>query len=167
MKQKMVIMSWLVFSTISLSSILADTNQSQADPNQNKPQKPHPVTFEDNEKFKTVGSPQVSKDGKWIAYTLWEKLSPLNQIHKVTTPTVFLCGQKDWNVPVLNSELMYQSLKRLGVETQLVVYPNSHHGGWKKQFSRDYSQRALAWMDKYVKKESVIPDVVESKADNK
>ncbi|MHC4656262.1 MAG: alpha/beta hydrolase family protein [Planctomycetota bacterium] len=103
----------------------------------------------------------------WKNRQLWEKLSPLNQIHKVTTPTIFLCGQKDWNVPVLNSELMYQSLKRLGVETQLVVYPNSHHGGWKKQFSRDYYQRALAWMDKYMKRESVIPELVESKADNK
>ncbi len=106
-------------------------------------------------------------DLPWKNRQLWEKLSPLNQIHKVTTPTVFICGQKDWNVPVLNSELMYQSLKRLGVETQLVVYPNSHHGGWKKQFSRDYYQRALAWMDKYLKKESVIADLVESKADNK
>lgn len=84
----------------------------------------------------------------------------MNQIHKVTIPTIFLCGQKDWNVPVLNSELMYQSLKRLGVETQLVVYPNSHHGGWKKQFSRDYYNRALAWMDKYVKKEPAITEMV-------
>ena len=91
-------------------------------------------------------------DLPWKNRPLWEKLSPLNQIHKVTTPTVFICGQKDWNVPVLNSELMYQSLKRLGVQTQLVVYPNSHHGGWKKSFSQDYYQRALAWMDKYVKK---------------
>jgi dipeptidyl aminopeptidase/acylaminoacyl peptidase len=82
----------------------------------------------------------------------------LNQIYKVTTPTLFACGQKDWNVPVLNSELMYQSLKHLGVETQLVVYPNSHHGGWEKQFSRDYLQRALAWMDKYIKRESVIAE---------
>jgi len=106
-------------------------------------------------------------DLPWKNRQLWEKLSPLNQIHKVTTPTVFMCGQKDWNVPVLNSELMYQSLKRLGVETQLVVYPNSHHGGWEKQFSRDYCQRALAWMDKYMKRESVVAELVESKADNK
>jgi len=102
----------------------------------------------------------------WKNRWLWEKLSPLNQIHKVTTPTVFMCGQKDWNVPVLNSELMYQSLKRLGVETQLVVYPNSHHGGWEKQFSRDYYQRALAWLDKYVKKEPAITETVNSKDDN-
>jgi len=103
----------------------------------------------------------------WENRQLWEKLSPLNQIHKVTTPTLFACGQKDWNVPVLNSELMYQSLKRRGVETQLVVYPDSHHGGWKKQFERDYLQRTLAWMDKYLKEESAITEIVDSKADNK
>ena len=91
----------------------------------------------------------------WKNRQLYEKLSPLNQVHKVTTPTIFVCGRVDWNVPVLNSELMYQSLKRLGVDTQLVVYPNSHHGGWKKEFSKDYVQRTLAWMDKYLKKESV------------
>jgi hypothetical protein len=62
---------------------------------------------------------------------------------------------------------MYQSLKRLGVETQLVVYPDSHHGGWKKQFNRDYYERALAWMDKYVKAESVVAESTRSKADNK
>ena len=106
-------------------------------------------------------------DLPWENRQLWEKLSPLNQVHKVTTPTVFICGQKDWNVPVLNSEMMYQSLKRLGIETQLVVYPDSHHGGWKKQFNRDYSKRALAWMDKYVKKEPAITEMVNTKADNK
>jgi len=106
-------------------------------------------------------------DLPWKNRQLWEKLSPLNQIHKVTTPTLFACGQKDWNVPVLNSELMYQSLKRLGVETQLVVYPNSHHGGWEKQYKRDFYQRTLAWMDKYLKKESAITEIVGSKADNK
>ena len=74
MKRKRAIMSWLVFSTISLSSILADTNESQADPNQNKPQKHRLVTFEDNDKFKTVGSPHVSIDGKWIAYTLSKQI---------------------------------------------------------------------------------------------
>jgi dipeptidyl aminopeptidase/acylaminoacyl peptidase len=88
----------------------------------------------------------------WKNRQAYEKLSPLNHVHKVTTPTIFLCGQKDWNVPVLNSELMYQSLKQRGVETRLIVYPDSHHGGWKKEFSRDFYQRTLAWLDKYLKK---------------
>ena len=44
------------------------------------------------------------------------------------TPTLFLCGEEDWNVPLINSEQMYQALKSLGRETQLVVYPGESHG---------------------------------------
>ena len=75
-----------------------------------------------------------------------------------------MCGQKDWNVPVLNSELMYQSLKQHGIETRLVVYPNAHHG-LKKEYSIDYTKRALAWMDKYLKKESVTTEQGENQID--
>ena len=46
-------------------------------------------------------------------------------MQSVKTPTLIMCGKLDWNVPVLNSEILYQSLKRLGVETQLVVYPET------------------------------------------
>jgi hypothetical protein len=58
----------------------------------------------------------------------YAKLSPLLDVGQVETATIFLGGRKDWNVPVLNAELFYQSLKHKGVPTRLVVYPNSHHG---------------------------------------
>ena len=38
---------------------------------------------------------------------------------------------------MLNAELFYQSLKQRGIETQLVVYPDTHHGGWKDEFEKD------------------------------
>ena len=61
----------------------------------------------------------------------YEKLSPINDAHKVKTPTLFMCGAVDWNVPLLNSELFYQALKVLGVPTRLVVYPKAAHAsGW-------------------------------------
>jgi dipeptidyl aminopeptidase/acylaminoacyl peptidase len=102
----------------------------------------------------------------WENRQAYEKLSPLNYIDKVTTPTIFLCGQIDWNVPVLNSELMYQSLKQRGVETQLVIYPKSHHGGWKKEFTVDYYNRTLAWLDKYLKEEPATAEAVSCKTAN-
>ncbi len=74
MKQKIVFTSLLVFTVLYLLPILANTNPSQAERVQNKPQSPHTVTFEDNEKFKTVGSPHISKDEKWIAYTLSDRI---------------------------------------------------------------------------------------------
>ncbi len=32
-------------------------------------------------------------------------------------------GEKDFNVPIAGGEQMYQALKSLGVDTQLVIYP--------------------------------------------
>ena len=34
-------------------------------------------------------------------------MSPFNRLDKVVTPTLILGGEKDWNVPVLNSEQLY------------------------------------------------------------
>lgn len=90
----------------------------------------------------------------WENPELYARLSPFTHIHKATTPTLFVCGEKDWNVPVHNSEQLYQVMRRLGRTTQLVVYPGEHHGGWSFPHSRDYAERRLAWYDKYVKGES-------------
>lgn len=78
-----------------------------------------------------------------------QAISPFNDVADVTTPTLIVCGEKDWNVPVQNSDQLYQALKRLGVETQLVVYPDEHHGISLPSFERDRYERWLAWFDKY------------------
>jgi dipeptidyl aminopeptidase/acylaminoacyl peptidase len=51
---------------------------------------------------------------------------------------------------VLNSEQLYQVLKRRGVPTQLVVYPGEHHSLSVPSYERDLYQRYLAWLAKYV-----------------
>jgi dipeptidyl aminopeptidase/acylaminoacyl peptidase len=87
----------------------------------------------------------------WQNRELFEELSPLNRVGFVETPTMFLTGDADWNVPILNSELFYQSLRVKGVETQLVVYPDTSHSGWSEEFSKDYYQRILNWFDNHSK----------------
>lgn len=87
----------------------------------------------------------------WENREKYDRLSPLLQAGRVTTPTLFLGGREDWNVPLINAELFYQSLRKLGVPTELVVYPGAHHGGWPKEFERDYLERVRAWFDKYLK----------------
>ncbi len=87
----------------------------------------------------------------WENREKYDRLSPLLQAGRVTTPTIFLGGRDDWNVPLLNAELFYQSLRKQGVPTELVVYPGAHHGGWPTEFERDYLERVLAWFDKYLK----------------
>jgi dipeptidyl aminopeptidase/acylaminoacyl peptidase len=80
----------------------------------------------------------------------YERLSPFNDLEKVTTPTLILCGERDWNVPVINSEQLYIGLKKLGVDTELVVYPGEFHGISTPSYRRDLYQRHLDWFDKYL-----------------
>ncbi len=89
----------------------------------------------------------------WENREKYDKLSPLLRAGNVVTPTIFLGGRIDWNVPILNAELFYQALKMKGVDSQLVVYPDTHHGEWSEEFEKDYLQRVVAWFDHYVKSE--------------
>jgi dipeptidyl aminopeptidase/acylaminoacyl peptidase len=87
----------------------------------------------------------------WETPEKWERISPFNDVDKVTTPTLWIGGGEDWNVPILGSEQMYQAMKRLGIETQLVVYPGEHHGIRKPTFQKDRFERYLNWFGTYVK----------------
>jgi dipeptidyl aminopeptidase/acylaminoacyl peptidase len=86
----------------------------------------------------------------WQNVDRWVKLSPWFQIEKVTTPTLLMGGAVDWNVPVLNSEQLYQALRRLGRTTELVVYPGQHHGISKPSYVKDRFERYVAWYDQHI-----------------
>jgi len=82
----------------------------------------------------------------------WIKLSyPFLHADQITTPTLFLGGEKDFNVPLLGGEQMYQALRSLGVPTQLVVYPGQFHGITRPSYQKDRMERYLAWYAKYLK----------------
>lgn len=76
---------------------------------------------------------------------------PFLHADRIATPTLFLCGEDDFNVPLINSEQMYQALKSLGVPSELVIYPGQHHGIRRPSFQRDRLERYVAWYDRYAK----------------
>jgi len=86
----------------------------------------------------------------WRNTELWIKLSPFFKVDNIVTPTLIMCGQNDFNVPLLNSEQLYQALRRLGRETELVIYPGQTHGIRKPSYQKDRYQRYLAWYGKYL-----------------
>jgi dipeptidyl aminopeptidase/acylaminoacyl peptidase len=59
-------------------------------------------------------------------------------------------GASDWNVPIINSEQMYQAMKRLGRTTELVVYPGQHHGITKPSYVKDRWERYLSWYSRFL-----------------
>ena len=82
---------------------------------------------------------------------IWEKVSPYYKVENITTPVMFQGGDIDWNVPILGGEQMYQALKVLGRETELVVYPGEYHGFKAPSHIKDRMDRDLAWFAHYVK----------------
>ena len=89
----------------------------------------------------------------WENLDTWLKLSyPFLHADRIKTPTMFVVGEMDYNVPLHASEQMYQALRQLGVDTQLVIYPGEHHGLGRPEFKLDRLQRYIAWFDKYLAK---------------
>ena len=88
----------------------------------------------------------------WKSQEAWLKVSyPFFHADRIKTPTLFMGGEKDFNVPIAGGEQMYQALKSLGVDTQLVIYPGQFHGLTVPSYERDRLRRYVDWYDKYLK----------------
>jgi dipeptidyl aminopeptidase/acylaminoacyl peptidase len=89
----------------------------------------------------------------WTNPETWARLSyPFLHADRIKTPTLFLCGQNDFNVPLLNTEQMYQALRSLGIPTELVIYPGQFHGLKKPSYIIDRYKRYLDWYAKWIKR---------------
>jgi dipeptidyl aminopeptidase/acylaminoacyl peptidase len=97
-----------------------------------------------------IGSPW--KDNNLEKYL---KMSyPFLKADRIKTPTLFLTGEKDFNVPAVGSEQMYQALRTLGIPTELIIYPGQFHGITTPSYQKDRLERYNSWFDKYIKKKS-------------
>ena len=93
-----------------------------------------------------LGLPWKERE-RWLAVS-----SPFFDVEKVVTPTLVMCGALDMNVPLVNSEQLYQALRRVGkVETELVVYPGQWHGIRTPSYQKDRLERYLAWYDRFLR----------------
>jgi dipeptidyl aminopeptidase/acylaminoacyl peptidase len=94
-----------------------------------------------------IGPPWDAK-----AWETYQKISyPFLHADRIKTPTLFLGGERDFNVPVQGGQQMYQALRSLNIDTQLIIYPNENHGISRPSYVRDRYERYLAWYAKYLK----------------
>ena len=91
-----------------------------------------------------VGMPWDNLEG-------WLKLSyPFLEAPAIKTPTLFMVGEADFNVPAVGSEQMYQALRYLEIPTQLVIYPGQHHSFTVPSYEVDALVRHLDWFETYL-----------------
>lgn len=132
-----------------------------------------PFGVEDLDQVRAVVDPTISPEGDWVAYSVrttdaareyelelgvpWKNLDaylrnsyPFLHADRIVTPTLFMCGERDFNVPLLNSAQMYQAVRGIGVETQLIIYPGQFHALGVPSYLRDRLQRQIGWYRKHL-----------------
>ena len=83
--------------------------------------------------------------------TAWE-VSPLKYVRNASTPTLFINGRWDFITSLNQADAMFVALKKLGVDTQIALYPHEGHGvGRQPKHTADYHRRRIDWFDKYLK----------------
>jgi dipeptidyl aminopeptidase/acylaminoacyl peptidase len=75
---------------------------------------------------------------------LWERSAP-RYVHMVETPTMFVHGENDNDVPIAEAEQFYIALHDVGVETVMMRYPREGHGIRETRHVVDVIDRSVAW----------------------
>ncbi|MBK8313301.1 MAG: S9 family peptidase [Acidobacteria bacterium] len=86
----------------------------------------------------------------WEARKSYEDQSPLTWLRNAKTPALIFHGEKDERVPLGQSQETYRTLKRLGVNTQLIIYPNEGHVLTVPSYQLDKMRREFNWIDKFI-----------------
>lgn len=103
----------------------------------------------------------------WKNPETYMKLSyPFFHVERIKTPTLFMGGDKDFNVSLAGGEQMYQALRSVGVPAELIVYPGEFHVFTRPSFIRDRYQRWFDWYDRYLGLKPVSAGAVKTAAVN-
>lgn len=81
---------------------------------------------------------------------VYAKMSAINYIKQVTTPTLAVVGDRDGECPAPQSFEFWHAMRDLGKTTELVVYPDEGHGFVNPDHRRDVLERALGWFEEYM-----------------
>ncbi|HLK70013.1 MAG TPA: S9 family peptidase [Bryobacteraceae bacterium] len=82
---------------------------------------------------------------------LWER-SAIRYANQVKTPVLFIHGENDNDVPIVEAEQFYIALKDCGVETVMLRYPREGHGLRETKHVVDAMDRSIAWYDAHFAK---------------
>jgi dipeptidyl aminopeptidase/acylaminoacyl peptidase len=87
-------------------------------------------------------------------YDNWDHyldVSPLKYIKKAKTPTLIHFGEKDRRIPKPQGDELHMALKKLGVPTEFIVYPEMPHGLTNPRYQLVKMEAEFAWFEKWIK----------------
>jgi len=85
------------------------------------------------------------------SYKKWAPVTYAGELGKFKTPTLVICGERDYRVPYTQSLEFFSALQRQGVPSKLVVFPDEGHWVLKPQNAQFWYKTFLDWLATYVK----------------
>jgi len=92
------------------------------------------------------------KGAPWEDRTLYEKWSPHRFASAFRTPTLVIHGELDYRVPVNQGLELFTALRRRGVDSRLVVYPDEGHWVLRPRNGARWNREVMGWFDRYLKR---------------
>jgi dipeptidyl aminopeptidase/acylaminoacyl peptidase len=108
--------------------------------------------------YYTADMPQWSEQelggAPWERPEKYRRVSASSHAHKIRAPLLFLHAEDDTRVPINNSEIVYTTVKRMGVESVFVRYPSGGHGFSYSapRYICDTMNRIVDWFDRHLKR---------------
>lgn len=87
----------------------------------------------------------------WDNWNLYSEHSPLNYVQQVNTPVLLQHGEADQRVPVQNSIMFYNALKRRNIPVKLLVLPRQPHGPVEPRMVLKTMQTNVEWFGELLK----------------
>ncbi|HET7324389.1 MAG TPA: prolyl oligopeptidase family serine peptidase, partial [Halococcus sp.] len=63
----------------------------------------------------------------WEVPEDYRAMSSIEDVGEINTPLLITAGEHDWRCPPTQAEQLYVSVKRRGIPSKLVMYPDEHH----------------------------------------
>ncbi len=98
----------------------------------------------------TPFTPQYLQATPWSDMEVYLKTSPMTNINKARTPTLFQHGEFDRRVPIPNAYELYRGLQDRGVPSKLIVYKGFGHGINKPKERLAAVWHNWQWFNKYI-----------------
>jgi dipeptidyl aminopeptidase/acylaminoacyl peptidase len=94
--------------------------------------------------------PSYFKTDPWNNWSLYDAHSPLRFVQNVKTPVMLQHGEADQRVPLSNSVMFYNALRRRNVPVRLLVLPRQPHGPQEPRMVLKVMQTNTEWFEKYI-----------------
>src|SRR5215218_9990196 len=77
-------------------------------------------------------------------------ISPMTHLERLTSPVLFVHGDRDTNVPVAESVQAHQALQSLGAPSDLLLLPGEGHTIVGRDHLVELGERVAAWFDRWL-----------------